>query len=186
MTIHAEDHEKTMFTCPFGTYAIQRMPFELCNAPATFQRCMIAIFYNFIGESLEVFMYDFSVFGSSFDTCVEHLTQILDICVKKHLVLSWEKSHFMVREDIVLGHLVSNKGLEVDKTKVNVIQDLALTSSFRTISTGSVGSKVESVSVVSVSVASGVCEDRSKRSISRGLFRTLQAVRLLMKSALGT
>ena len=55
-------------------------------------------------------------------------------------------------------------------------------SSFRAISTSSVGSKVESVSVVLVSVASGVCEDRSKRPISMGLFRTLQAVRLLMKS----
>ena len=59
---------------------------------------------------------------------------------------------------------------------------MAFPSSFRDISTGSVGSKVESVSVVSVSLASGLCEDRSKRSISRGLFRTLQAVRLLMKS----
>ena len=58
-------------------------------------------------------------------------TQILDVCVKKRLVLSWEKSHFMVREDIVLGHLVSSKGLEVDKAKVEVIQDLALPKSIR-------------------------------------------------------
>ena len=71
-------------------------------------------------------MEDFSVFGPSFDACLEHLTQILDVCVKKCLVLSWEKSHFMVREGIVLGHLVSIKGLEVDKAKVEVIQDLAL------------------------------------------------------------
>ena len=69
-------------------------------------------------------MDDFSVFGPSFDTCLEHLTQILDVCVKKCLVLSWEKSHFVVREGIVLGHLVSSKGLEVDKAKVEVIQDL--------------------------------------------------------------
>ena len=52
--------------------------------------------------------------------------QILDVCIKKRLVLSWEKSHFMVREGIVLGHLVSSRGLEVDKAKVEVIQDLAL------------------------------------------------------------
>ena len=62
---------------------------------------------------------------------VEHLTQILDVCVKKRLVLSWEKSHFMVREGIMLGHLVSSKGLEVDKAKVEVIQDLALPKSIR-------------------------------------------------------
>ena len=91
----------------------------------------MAIFYDFIGESMEVFMENFSVFGPSFDACLEHLTQILDVCVKKHLVLSWEKSHFMVQEGIVLGHLVSSKGLEVDKAKVEVIQDLALPTSIR-------------------------------------------------------
>ena len=115
LAIHPDDQEKTTFTCPFGTYAFQRMPFVLCNAPATFQRCMMAIFSDFLGESMEVFVDDFSVFGPSFDACLEHLTQILDVCVKKRLVLSWEKSHFMVREGIVLGHLVSSKGLEVDK-----------------------------------------------------------------------
>ena len=91
----------------------------------------MAIFSDFIGESTEVFMDDFSVFGPSFDACLEHLTQILGVCVKKCLVLSWEKSHFMVREGIVLGHLVSSKGLEVDKAKVEVIQDITLPKSIR-------------------------------------------------------
>ena len=69
----------------------------------------MAIFSDFIGESMEVFMDNFSVFGPSFDTCLEHLTQILDVCIKKFLVLNWEKSHFMVREGIVLRNLVSSK-----------------------------------------------------------------------------
>ena len=72
LAIHPDDQEKTTFTCPFGTYAFQRMPFGLCNAPATFQRCMMAIFSDFIGESMEVFIDDFSVFGPSFDACLEH------------------------------------------------------------------------------------------------------------------
>ena len=131
LKIHPDDQEKTTFTCPFDTYAFQRMPFGLCNAPTTFQRCMMVIFSDFIGESMEVFIDNFSFFGPSFDACLEHLTQILDVCVKKRLVLSWEKSHFMVREGIVLGHLVSSKGLEVDKAKVEVIQDLALPKSIR-------------------------------------------------------
>ena len=63
----------------------------------------MAVFSDFIGESLEVFMDDFSVFGLSFDTCLEHLTRIIDIDIKKRLVLSWEKSHFMFREDILVG-----------------------------------------------------------------------------------
>ena len=124
--IYLDDQEKTTFTCPFGTYGFQRMPFGLCNALATFQWCMMAIFSDFIGVSMEVFKDDFSVFGPSFDAYLEHLAQIVDVCIKKRLVLSWEKSHFMVREGIVLGHLVSSKGLEVDKAKVEVFQDLAL------------------------------------------------------------
>ena len=66
-------------------------------------------------------MEDFSVFRLSFDACLEHLMQVLKVCIKKHLVFIWEKSHFMVREGIVLGHLVSIKELEVDKAKVEVI-----------------------------------------------------------------
>ena len=76
-------------------------------------------------------MGEFLVFGPSFDTCLDHLTQILNVCVKKCLVLSWETSHFMVKEGVVLGHLISSEGLEVDKAKVKVIQDLELPKSIR-------------------------------------------------------
>lgn len=55
------------FTCPFGTFAYRRMPFGLCNASATFQRCMMAIFFNMVEKFLEVFMDDFFVFGATFD-----------------------------------------------------------------------------------------------------------------------
>ena len=126
IAIHPDDQEKTTFTCPFSTFAFKRMPFGLCNAPATFQRCMTAIFSDFLGDSLEVFMDDFPVFGNDFETCLAHLTKILEVCVRKRLVLSWEKSHFMVREGVVLGHIVSGKGLEVDKAKIEVIQNLPL------------------------------------------------------------
>ncbi|GJY05977.1 reverse transcriptase domain-containing protein [Tanacetum coccineum] len=56
------------FTCPYGTFAYRRMPFGLCNAPGTFQRCMMAIFHDMIEKTMEVFMDDFSVFGDSFDS----------------------------------------------------------------------------------------------------------------------
>ncbi|RVW22852.1 Retrovirus-related Pol polyprotein from transposon 297 [Vitis vinifera] len=86
--IDVEDQEKTTFTCPFGTYAYRRMPFGLCNAPATFQR------------------------------------SVLKRCIEKDLVLNWEKCHFMVRQGIVLGHIISEKGIEVDKAKVELIAKL--------------------------------------------------------------
>ena len=126
ITIHPDDQRKTTFTCPFGTFAFRRMPLGLCNALATFQRCMTAIFSYFLGGSLEVFMDDFFVFRDDFDSCLAHLTKILEVCVRKRLVLSWEKSHFMLREGVVIGHLVSGKGLEVNKTKIEVIQNLPL------------------------------------------------------------
>ena len=131
ITIHPDDQEKTTFTCPFGMFAFRRMSFGLCNAPTTFQRCMTAIFFDFLGDSLEVFMENFSIFGDDFNSCLSHLTKILEVCVRKRLVLSWEKSHFMVREGVVLGHLVSGKGLEVDKAKIEVIQHLPLPTTLR-------------------------------------------------------
>ena len=67
LVIHPDDQEKTTFICSFGTLAFQCMPFGLYNASATFQRCMMAIFSDFIGESMEVFMEDFSIFWPSFD-----------------------------------------------------------------------------------------------------------------------
>nr|GFB05379.1 DNA-directed DNA polymerase [Tanacetum cinerariifolium] len=86
--IDPKDQEKTTFTFPYVTFAYKRMPFGLCNAPGTFQRCMMAIFHDMIEKTME------------------------------------EKSHFMVKEGIVLGHKISNKGIEVDKAKIEVISKL--------------------------------------------------------------
>ncbi|KAL5791763.1 hypothetical protein ACOSP7_000357 [Xanthoceras sorbifolium] len=122
--IAPEDQEKTTFTCPFGTYAYGRMPFGLCNAPATFQWCMMSIFSDMIERYMEVFMDDFSVFGNSFDSCLVYLSSVLERCVETNLTLSWEKSHFMVKQGIVLGHGIPNRGIEVDKAKTDVIEKL--------------------------------------------------------------
>nr|GEV34835.1 reverse transcriptase domain-containing protein [Tanacetum cinerariifolium] len=122
--IDTKDQEKFTFTCLYGTFAYHRMPFGLCNAPGTFQRCMMAIFYDMIKKTIEVFMDDFSVFGNSFQTCLSHLEKMLKRCEDTNLRLNWEKSHFMVKEGIVLGHKISKDGIEVDKAKVDVIAKL--------------------------------------------------------------
>nr|GEZ34381.1 reverse transcriptase domain-containing protein [Tanacetum cinerariifolium] len=87
--IDPKDQEKTTFTCPYGTFAYKRIPFGLCNAPGTFQRCMMTIFHDMIKKRWR--------------------------CKDTKLALNWEKSHFMVKEGIILGHNISNKGIEVDK-----------------------------------------------------------------------
>ncbi|KAK1684511.1 hypothetical protein QYE76_045359 [Lolium multiflorum] len=120
----AKDQEKTTFTCPYGTYAYRRMPFGLCNAPATFQRCMSAIFHGFCESIVEVFMDDFSVYGNSFDSCLRNLDKVLQRCEETNLVLNWEKCHFMVNEGIVLGHKISERGIEVDRAKVEAIEKM--------------------------------------------------------------
>ncbi|KAK1643521.1 hypothetical protein QYE76_061326 [Lolium multiflorum] len=103
---------------------IRRMPFGLCNAPATFQRCMSAIFHGFCENIVEVFMDDFSVYGNSFDNCLRNLDKVLQRCEETNLVLNWEKCHFMVNEGIVLGHKISERGIEVDRAKVEAIEKM--------------------------------------------------------------
>jgi hypothetical protein len=75
--VDLEDQEKTTFTYPFGTFAYRRLSFGLCNAPTTFQRCMISIFSNMVERFIEIFMDDFSIFGLSFQECLYRLTLVL-------------------------------------------------------------------------------------------------------------
>nr|GEV64205.1 reverse transcriptase domain-containing protein [Tanacetum cinerariifolium] len=122
--IDPRDQEKTTFTCPYGTFSYRRMPFGLCNAPGTFQRCMLTIFHDMVEKTMEVFMDDFSVFGNSFKNYLSRLDIMLQRCEDTNLSLNWKKSHFMVKEGIVLGHKISKNRIEVDKAKIDVIAKL--------------------------------------------------------------
>ncbi|GJY54608.1 putative nucleotidyltransferase, ribonuclease H [Tanacetum coccineum] len=113
-----------MFMYPYGTFVYRRIPFGLCNAPTTFQRCMTAIFHDMVEDFMKVFMDDFSVFGNSFNSCLTNLDKMLAKCEETNLVLNWEKCHFMVHEGIVLGYKNFSSGIEVDKAKIDVIAKL--------------------------------------------------------------
>nr|KAJ0208747.1 hypothetical protein LSAT_V11C400201640 [Lactuca sativa] len=102
----------------------RRMPFGLCNALATFQHCMVSIFSEYVENIIEVFMDDFTVYGNSFQECLTNLTKVLKRCIETNLVLNFEKCHFMVSQGLILGHIVSKKGIEVDKAKIDFIQSL--------------------------------------------------------------
>ena len=131
--IAPEDQEKTTFTCPFGTYAYRRMPFGLCNAPATFQRCMLSMFSDMVERIMEVYMDDITVYGGDFEECLINLEAILQRCIERNLVLNWEKCHFMVNQGIVLGHIISSRGIEVDKAKIDIISKLPPPTNVKTI-----------------------------------------------------
>lgn len=82
MAIASEDHEKPTFTCPFATFAFQRMPFGLCNTPGIFNIVCCLFFTEFIDNGVELFIDDFSVFGSSFDVCLHVLFEALKRCLR--------------------------------------------------------------------------------------------------------
>jgi Reverse transcriptase (RNA-dependent DNA polymerase) len=86
--IHLDDQDKITFTCPYGTFAYRRMPFGLCNAPTIFQRAMMRIFSDLIESVMEVFIDDFSVYGSIFDECLNNLTKLLQRCEEVNLILN--------------------------------------------------------------------------------------------------
>nr|GEV50903.1 retrovirus-related Pol polyprotein from transposon 17.6 [Tanacetum cinerariifolium] len=112
--IDPKDQEKTTFTCPYKTFAYRRMPFRLCNAPGTFQRCMMAIFHDMIEMTMEVFMDDFSVFGDSFSTCLSHLEKMLKRCEDTNLALNWEKSHFMDAKARLMRWILLLQEIDID------------------------------------------------------------------------
>ena len=124
ISLALEDQEKPTFTCHYGTFTFRRIPFRLCNAPATFQRSIMSIFSDLVEETMEIFMDEFSVYRSSFEHCLKNLETILKRCKDKNLALNSEKCHFMVTEGIVLGQKISVARLEVDQAKVSVIKTI--------------------------------------------------------------
>ena len=84
----------------------------------------MSMFSDLVEEAMEIFMDDFSVYGSNFENCLENLETVLQRCQEKNLALNWEKCHFKVTEGIVLGHKVSAVGLEVDQAKFAIIKTL--------------------------------------------------------------
>ncbi|CAN6544492.1 unnamed protein product [Malus baccata var. baccata] len=115
IVITPEDQENTIFTCPFDTFVYRQMPFD------------------YVEKIIELFMDDFNVFGKSFDACLDNLTLILKQCVETNLVLNWETFHFMVKQGIVLGYIISEKGIEVNKSKIDLVRYLPSPTSVRDV-----------------------------------------------------
>ena len=107
--IAPEDRDKTTFTCQCGTFYYKVISFGLCNAPATFQRVVLTIFSDL--EFVEIYMDDFSVFGDSFQEALKNMEKVLLRCQEAHLALSDKKCRLMCKSGVVVGHLISDKGI---------------------------------------------------------------------------
>nr|KYP32254.1 Retrovirus-related Pol polyprotein from transposon 17.6 [Cajanus cajan] len=92
---------------------------------------MLSIFSDLLENCIEVFMDDFTIYGSSFDACLDSLDKVLNRCIETNLVLNFEKCDFMVEQAIVLGHIISSRGIEVDPAKISVIAQLPYPSCMR-------------------------------------------------------
>ena len=94
---------------------------------------MLSMFSDMVECIIEVYMDDITIYGGDFEECLTNLEAILQRCIEKNLVLNWEKFHFMVNQGILLGHVISSKGIEVDKEKIELISKLPSPTNVKTI-----------------------------------------------------
>lgn len=120
--ISPEDQDKTTFTCPWGTFPYWVLPFGLCNALATFQRAILSIFSELVHGAVEIYIDDFTPYGSDFQEALSNLGKVLDKFIEMNLSLSLEKCEFFMTEGTVLGHAISQQGLKVDPNKIAIIK----------------------------------------------------------------
>lgn len=130
--VEESDREKTAFTTPFGLYEWDRMPFGLCNAPATFQRLMQRCLGGQLAESTLVYL-DVISFSADFPTHLSHLEEIFRAMERYGLKLRPEKCQLFQREVQFLGHRVRHCGVSLDPEKVAAVQDWQLPTNVRQV-----------------------------------------------------
>jgi len=124
--IAPEDQDKTTFTCAWGDFSYRVLPFQLCNAPTTFERVVLGIFFYLIHDCVEVYMGDFIVYGNTFEEALENLEKVLKRCKETNLSLSHGKCFMVFIKAIVLGYQISGYGIKVDKSKAEAISKLSI------------------------------------------------------------
>ncbi|GJW02188.1 reverse transcriptase domain-containing protein [Tanacetum coccineum] len=130
--IDPKDQEKTTFTCPYGTFAYRRMPFGLCNALGTFQRCMMAIFHDMIEKTMEVFMDDFSRLRGIFLYGLSHFEKMFEECILIHSAFKYLFAKKDAKDMTQCGGSYCSKNLILKIRGQNRSEILAGRSSFKT------------------------------------------------------
>ena len=98
-----------------------KMPFSLMNAGATFQRAMDIAFVGVKEKFVVIYLDDITVFSQFDEEHLKHLRQTFLKCRNFGLLLNPKKSHFVVQEGKLLGHLVSADGIRIDPERVKTI-----------------------------------------------------------------
>lgn len=127
------DREKTAFTTPLGLFEFQRMPFGLCNAPATFQRLMQRCLGGQVNESLLIYLDDVIVFSPDFDTHLQHLELVFRKLAAHGLKLQPPKCKLFQRKVTYLGHVISKDGISTDPEKTAVVQSWPVPSTTKQV-----------------------------------------------------
>jgi len=131
VAVDKEDHKKTSFTTPRGTFTYNQMPFGLMNARATFQRDMDI---TFVGDKFVViYLDDIIVFSKSDEEHLDHLKNNFEKYKKFGLSLNPKKSIFALEEGKLLGHIVSRDGVKIDPSRVQAVQKIPLPRSKKDI-----------------------------------------------------
>ena len=117
------DQEKTAFVTPLGLYEFSRMPFGLCNAPATFQRLMQRCLGDKVHDHLLIYLDDVIIYSPDFETHLRHLEQVFERLQSHGLKLQPKKCQFFQRQVLYLGHVVSGQGVATDQEKTRAVQD---------------------------------------------------------------
>jgi hypothetical protein len=124
MALHEDEKEKNAFTTPWGTFMYDKMLFGLMNAGTTFQQVMEIAFVSERDKFVVIYLDDLTVF-SNFD--VEHFVHLkhtFEKCIKFSLSLNPKKSHFVMQEGKLLGHIVSREGIKIDPKRVEAIDTI--------------------------------------------------------------
>lgn len=120
--INPEDQDKTTFTCRWGTFSYRVLPFSLCNYPATFQREVLSIFTKPFHDSVEIYMDYFTPYGCDFLDSLSNMGKVPRKCIEMNLSLSPKKCEFLMNEGTILGHSISQEGIQVDPKKIAIIK----------------------------------------------------------------
>ena len=126
-----EDRRKTAFTTPFGLYEYTRMPFGLCNAPATFQRLMQTAFHADMFNILLVYLDDIVVYSNTLDEQLTRLDTVFTRLGSYGLKLEIKKCSFFQKSVKYLGHVVSGEGVATDPEKITAVREWAVPETLR-------------------------------------------------------